>query len=138
MRQCPRCSQPRQVAKGQSYCRDHAAAYQRDRYVRVPRKNSGRPKHPAYRMFNSAKDRAKRNGLEFTIKLRDLVVPDICPVLGIPLDKRDLQHTPSLDRFDSSKGYTKENVRIISFRANSIKQDATFEEIVAVMEYMRP
>lgn len=89
-------------------------------------------------MYHTAKHRAKKKGLEFSIDLEDIVIPDICPVLGIPLDRRDMQHSPSLDRFDSSKGYTKDNICVISFRANSIKQDATFDEIMAVMEYMRP
>ena len=93
--------------------------------------------HPLYRSVQAARARAKSRGLEFDLNLWDLEVPELCPALGIPLDGRDLQHTPSLDRMDSSKGYTKDNVRVISFRANSIKQDATAEELQRVADYAR-
>lgn len=33
-----------------------------------------------------ARSRAKRYGLPFTIKVCDVVVPDVCPVLGIKLE----------------------------------------------------
>jgi hypothetical protein len=37
--------------------------------------------------------------------------------------------TPSLDRIDSSLGYVKGNVWVISWRANHIKTDATLDEL---------
>ncbi len=37
--------------------------------------------------------------------------------------------TPSLDRIDSSLGYVKGNVWVISWRANHIKTDASLEEL---------
>ena len=38
-------------------------------------------------------------------------------------------NSPSLDRLDNNKGYTKENISVISYKANRIKNDASFEEI---------
>lgn len=80
----------------------------------------------------SAKRRASRSGKEFSITSEDLTIPDICPVLGIPIEivvgKGRLDAAPSIDRIDNSKGYVPGNVRIISARANAIKRDMTLEE----------
>ena len=45
--------------------------------------------------------------------------------------------SPSIDRIDSTKGYTKDNIQIISWRANRIKNDSTPEELMQIATYMR-
>ena len=45
--------------------------------------------------------------------------------------------SPSLDRIDSTKGYTKNNVQIISWKANRIKAYATVVELETVVKYMK-
>ena len=83
------------------------------------------------KIFDRAKTRASRKGLEFSISLEDIIIPDVCPVLKTKME------TPSIDRIDSSKGYIKGNIRIISNRANMLKNNATLEEmrlIVADLE----
>jgi len=43
----------------------------------------------------------------------------VCEFSGIPFSKRkDKAFTPSLDRIDSKKGYTYDNVRIVCFIFN--------------------
>ena len=69
-------------------------------------------------LWKSAKNRAKQRGEDFSIELKDIIVPDKCPILGIPLD-----------RIDSSKGYVKGNIWVISLRANRIKNDPTPQEL---------
>jgi hypothetical protein len=74
-----------------------------------------------------------------TIKIEDIVVPDICPVLGIPLylsRGKAGPNSPSLDRINNSKGYISGNVFVISYRANVLKGDATIDEVKMVLDYM--
>lgn len=90
-------------------------------------------------MLNSAKSRAKRKNLEFNIDISDIILPDECPLLHIKLsinsDNKD--YTYSLDRIDSSKGYVKGNVWVISFKANRIKNNATLQELETLVSNLK-
>lgn len=87
-------------------------------------------------MLARAKHRAKRFGIKFNIELPDIVIPALCPVLGIPLyrgKKGNCPNAPSLDRIDPLRGYVKGNVRVISQRANLLKSNASELELSAVL-----
>lgn len=86
---------------------------------------------PEYKLFYRAKRRAKNKGLEFTISEKDIKIPDICPVLQSRME------IPSLDRKDSTKGYTPDNIRVISNRANMLKNNATIREIELILQDLR-
>ena len=81
--------------------------------------------------------RAKKKGLGFDIKPSDIVIPEICPVFGKPLIYGHVDWSPSIDRIDSKFGYIKGNIAIISNKANRTKNDATIEELEAIIEYMK-
>ena len=92
------------------------------------------------RLLNYARRNAKRRGEECSLELKDIVIPEYCPVLGIKLEPGSHSHqdcSPSVDRIDSTKGYTKDNVWIISARANRIKNNATLEEIGMLYEALK-
>ena len=44
--------------------------------------------------------------------------------------------TQALDRVRPEAGYTKGNIRVISFRANRLKSDAKPDELRLVLDYM--
>lgn len=93
-----------------------------------------------YRMFKAAAARAKAKGLDFTIKLKDIIVPDVCPVFGLPLIKQTKiagHCSPSLDRIDNSKGYVPGNVAVISKKANTTKNAATLAELEQLVAWLR-
>lgn len=78
------------------------------------------------------KSKCKRLGIPFDLTLSDIVIPDVCPVLGIPIMAgTGLSHanSPSVDRIIPTGGYLKGNVQIISQKANAMKQDATVLEL---------
>jgi len=101
------------------------------------RKNNWKHR-PALAMLNNSKQRAKNKGIEHTLTLDDIVIPDYCPVLGIKLetgDRKNHLNAPSIDRVDNTKGYHKENILIMSVKANMIKKDATIEELMAIGKF---
>jgi len=85
------------------------------------------------------RSRAKKLGIPFNLAREDIVVPDLCPVLGIALNrggtgvKGARPDSPSVDRIRPELGYTKGNVRIISNRANTLKCNATIEELELIL-----
>ena len=88
------------------------------------------------KLYDRAKARAASKGLEFNISLDDVIVPALCPVLGVKM-AANTGTAPSLDRIDSSKGYIRGNVAVISTRANYLKGNATVEELQKVLDYMK-
>lgn len=103
-----------------------------------------RLKYPHKVLMNNARQRATKRGLEFTIEDKDVVIPIICPILGIPIVKnvcitiRSGPHSnsPSLDRIDNTKGYIKGNVQVISHQANTMKGNASPEELIKFAQWI--
>lgn len=111
-----------------SVCRECNAVYMRG-YQR-----QRRAANPKAAMLERAKERATRSGLEFCLTPDDIEVPEVCPVLGIPIIVGSSRsgNSPSLDRIRSDGGYTAGNVRVISSKANGMKGDRTLPELEAL------
>jgi len=89
-------------------------------------------------LWRSAKKRAKQKGMEFSISRRNIIVPNVCPILGIDIDHGDgvfTDNSPSIDRIDNSVGYVPSNIRVISRRANTLKNNASLEEYSKIYEF---
>lgn len=155
---CKVCSRISQNILAKKRDKDLERAYQRKHYA-ANRKRVAKRKKIAYDaegekwrkrfkdkvktdpigvMLMTSKTRAKRRGVKFSLTKDDIVIPSFCPVLGIPLFRGDKVHTPnspSLDRINSTKGYTPDNVIVISFRANGLKRNGTPQEIARIAEF---
>lgn len=88
----------------------------------IATRNQGQPKLEKLALFNS------------------IELPDVCPVLGIPLDYSfgkgsRIESSPSLDQKLPGQGYEIGNVDVISWRANRIKNDGTPEEHQKIADY---
>ena len=61
-----------------------------------------------------------------------------CPVLGIKMEwgKSSAKNSPSLDKIIPSKGYVEGNVAWISYKANVIKNDANYKEVMKVAKWL--
>ena len=91
----------------------------------------------------SSSNVSKIKKLKHTIKLAEVkkLYPKDhkCPVFKTPLIFGGglNQFSPSLDRIDNKKGYVKNNVQWISAKANTIKRDATADELYALAKYLK-
>ncbi len=94
-------------------------------------------------LYNHLKASAKKRNIEFTltmVDLYDLSFPISCPILKIPLFfNRGMvkDSSYSIDRIDSSKGYTSDNIIVISYKANRLKSDGTLAELNAMSEFYK-
>jgi hypothetical protein len=107
--------------------------------------NSKYPTKPRYRadqrsaLVTLARKRARMAGVPCTITRDDLVIPSHCPVLGIPMTIGvGVCHagSPTVDRLEPQLGYVPSNVTVISSKANRIKNNATEDELRAVLRWM--
>lgn len=94
-------------------------------------------------MWELAKKRATKKGREFTITIEDVkrVDTDICPLMEIPIKRyptvpnRKCTINPdakSLDRIDPNKGYTPDNIRVISWAANKMLSNFSLFDLIKV------
>jgi hypothetical protein len=92
-------------------------------------------------LLSLARQRAKKTGIPFSITEQDISIGTSCPVLGVPYktgkDHIPHPHAPSLDRIDPAMGYVPGNVVVISRMANTIKHDASFEQIGKVYRWLK-
>lgn len=100
-----------------------------------------RQRNPCRDQFHHRRNSALHAGIPFTITLEEIVWPERCPVLDIPLSyakgrgsARD--DSPSIDRISSRLGYVPGNVAVISHRANTIKNSGTAAEHRAIANWI--
>lgn len=98
-----------------------------------------RDSHKDKLYFLSLKSRAVKKGLEFSLVEEDVLGVTVCPVFGFPLVRSSngpSYDSPSVDRIDNTKGYVKGNIQIMSYLANSMKRDATDEQLILFAEWV--
>lgn len=96
-------------------------------------------------ILNGMKARAAKKGIPYddtlTVDYMISITPTHCPVLGIELKRtwRDgnRQCSPSVDRLDPQQGYTRDNIIVVSYLANTIRTNATSDQILAVGHFYK-
>ena len=92
-------------------------------------------------LLSNLKASAKKRNIIFdltTADIDDIGIPITCPVLGIPIyfnRGKACDNSISIDRIDSTKGYTKENIVIVSNRVNKLKSNASLEEMQNIVNF---
>lgn len=92
-------------------------------------------------LYNHLKASAKKRKIPFDISIAEfyeITIPISCPVLGIPLvfnlgSAQD--NSVSFDRKDSTRGYSYDNIIVVSNRVNKLKSDASLEELKKISDY---
>ena len=104
--------------------------------VRMQHQNN----NPEKTLLAEARRSAGKRNLDFDLVLSDILVPEYCPAFpNIKLEWVMDNHAdckPSVDRIDSSKGYTSGNIQIISWLANNIKSSHAGTDLLMVAKWM--
>jgi hypothetical protein len=95
-------------------------------------------KSKEYIVWYRSKEHAKIRNKEFNIEVEDVIIPEYCPYFGFKLEtdvkKFNNPNYYTIDRIDSSKGYIKGNIQVISRLANTMKNSATEDELIKFAE----
>ena len=110
----------------------------RDR-INLRKRVENSPKYAITRSLRATSSRCKLNGVSFKITADDFnEFPSHCPDLNIELvygnKGKAGPNSATVDRIQPDLGYVPGNVRIISRKANAMKQDASFEEMLTIAE----
>lgn len=90
-----------------------------------------------------AKARAKKENMNFNLSIDYMLdlfpKSGICPILGINMEwgSEDHASSPSMDKIIPELGYVVGNMAWISRKANALKNDATLEQLKAIVNYLQ-
>lgn len=101
-----------------------------------------RARNPEKTLFTKMRARAKAYGRECSITLEQFLVlfePMTCSVTGMPLSWTSGERSPwapSVDRIDSSLGYTLANTRVVSVMYNLAKSEWTDADVEEMARWL--
>ena len=83
--------------------------------------------------LESIKQAGTRRNIDVDLSVDDIEMPTHCPIFGFKLNYdtniKDDPASPSIDRINNDLGYVRGNIITCSRRANSLKKDATVDEM---------
>jgi hypothetical protein len=101
------------------YCRNTTDR----KYCSTCRSQQSRQRNPIRYAYNNLKANAKRRGKEFTLTLSEFTY--FCIQYDYIQGKGKTKTSFSIDRMENDKGYTKDNIRILTLSDNSKKGSKT-------------
>lgn len=105
---------------------------------------NGRATH----MLNNCKNRAKKHNLPFDLDkefILNKLEAGVCEITGIPFEikinggkgHKDNSFSPSVDRKDNTKGYTKDNIQIVCWIYNRAKGAFPIEDLEKIINALK-
>lgn len=95
----------------------------------------------ADKLIRSAKDRATKEGIAFSITTEHFDVPSNCPICDVEMRvatgiRGGASYSPTLDKRIPHLGYVPGNVAVICKKCNSLKGDATSEHLRKIADWI--
>jgi hypothetical protein len=90
--------------------------------------------------FFNKRANAKRIGAVWELEFGDITWPTHCPILGMEIDyysEGRSEASPSFDQIVPGKGYVLGNVQVISWKANRLKNDGSWQDHQMIADFMR-
>lgn len=149
MKQCTKCNKKKLLSEFYKHkiAKDGLAHWCKECNNANTAKCHATPIGRAKRLVNDLKNqkKGKRSLLEKTLTIED-IIPALqngkCQLTGLPFDFKPAKTTyrnpyaPSLDRIDSQKGYTKNNVRIVLTSVNEALGEHPDETMLPILKAM--
>lgn len=141
---CRACHNERRTAQRRARGvkqKEHVAEYMRayraaNKEALLAAKNEARITNPLSALWRQMARKRHKVTISRAEFMR-LHVPDVCPVLGIPISYKLMRdNIPSVDRIDPNRPYEVGNIAIISYRANMIKSIGSANEHRRIAEWM--
>lgn len=144
MKKCTQCGELKPLSDFVSDKHKRAGYTAQCKVCRAAYAKYTRAKDPYAKILAAKKHICKKKGLPFDLDKEYLIsiYKPVCPILGIEMiqmnqDNPRADENATLDRLVPELGYVKGNVTFMSFRANRLKGDASFEEIEALYNWMK-
>ncbi len=144
-KRCPRCGELKELSEFYSdkhQSNGYKSECKKCHYIRTKNysknhlaqslENRRKYRQTLHGRFNKWKSGAQHRNIPFNLTLEDVrKMPLVCYYSGDTLSlKPNEWNTVSLDRLDSSKGYTKTNVVLCSSNINFMKLKMTYDEFI--------
>ena len=100
-------------------------------------KNQWKEKPLKTKILQRAKTRAVKQNIEFSITEEDIYIPEKCPVFNTAFIYNDSDLSASIDKINPELGYIKGNIRIISNKANRMKSNASYEDLLVFSAWIQ-
>jgi hypothetical protein len=105
-----------------------------------PRRVTFKPETDIDRWIVRSKSKKQGRRKSLSIEVYKNLIVTHCPLLGVELSYAKYSgniapnNYATLDKIDPDKGYVLGNVQIVSFRANTLKNSATLEELKLIVK----
>ena len=151
MKKCTKCGEEKELEEFYKYnqCRECDKEVSKNYYKLNKEKFStnqkkyrkeNRLKYPEKYLIWNIRHRAKKKGIVFDLKEKDIIIPKVCPVFKKPFvfgTGKQEAFSPSVDRVDNTKGYIKNNIIVVSVKANFLKNNATIKELILLADFYK-
>ena len=112
----------------------------KDKAVLARNRKTYYTKYPEAKLLDSARRRAQTSNISFSLKREDISIPTHCPVFGFKLEfntGKQQFNNASIDRIDNDVGYHKDNIVVVSVKANFMKRNGTLQDLKQLYQYYK-